>query len=318
MTAQAELTILLSVYNGAGWLPKQVDSILAQDYPSWKLIIRDDGSSDDSIAVIRNYAARYPEKIILHEDMAGNLGVKKSFSVLLAIADSPYIAFCDQDDIWYPFKLKRLVQELKSCEAARPPGSPLLVFSDLELIDGKDQTIDPSFIRYAGLSASFVRSTALLAKNVAPGCSMVFNKALARLAGEIPEEAVMHDYWLMLFAWACGEIRFLPEPLVRYRQHGANTLGAMRIYSNTWKTVFSNFYRYLHGQETHYIRYGAYRRQAQALMERLPSGNRRIPAINAFVRVQPATPRWKRKWLILRFRLRVGLFRENVEFLLCS
>jgi len=94
----SKVEILLSTYNGAKYLREQFESIIQQDYPHWKLIVRDDGSSDGTLTIINEYIAKYPDKITLVKDDAGNLGHSNSFSKLLRLSTADFVMYCDQDD----------------------------------------------------------------------------------------------------------------------------------------------------------------------------------------------------------------------------
>lgn len=313
-----ELTILLSTYNGENYLREQLDSVMAQTYSGWTMLIRDDGSTDATPAILREYCEKYPDRINLLPADGQNRGPKNSFAFLLQQTDSEYIAFCDQDDYWLPAKLETCMAELKRAESRYGKTTPLLVFSDLRLVNEKRETIHASFLAFSGLDAGWAQNNTLLCRNVAPGCSMLFNRALALRAGEIPEAAVMHDYWMMLFARYAGHIHFIPQPQVAYRQHGSNSLGADRQQQLTWKSVFRNFSWYLKGAVFYLDRFEPYRTQAAAFASRFEASDRSAAAARAFAALKGTTGRLKRKWLILRYRLKAGRFRENIELILCG
>src|ERR1700744_365701 len=100
------ISILLSAYNGERFLKDQIESILAQTNKNWILYIRDDGSKDGTIGIVNFYAERYPHQIIKIEDNAGNLKSAGSFMHMLNNVSSEYYMFCDQDDVWLPFKIE--------------------------------------------------------------------------------------------------------------------------------------------------------------------------------------------------------------------
>lgn len=241
MTQACTILVLLPVYNGARYLSEQIDSILAQrgqtpagDVVSVRLLCRDDASTDNSLALLRDYAGRYPETIRLIQDDAGNLGAAGNFSVLMRMAESeaaahadsqPYIALADQDDIWHVDKLQRCLTALLAAEDADTT-TPVLVHSDLRVVDAGGQPIAASFMCYQGLRPTRSSLPAQLLSNTLTGCTAMMNLALIRKALPVPAGAVMHDWWLSLVASAFGRRVYLDAPMVDYRQHASNTIGA--------------------------------------------------------------------------------------------
>lgn len=222
------IDILLATYNGARYLPVQLDSLLAQTHQDWRVIARDDGSTDTSLEVLENYAAAHPGKFILVKD-GRKLGAKHSFSALMQYAHSPYVAFCDQDDYWQPRKLEILLSMVLLAEGEVGGATPVLAHSDLEVVNQQLESMAPSFWNYQGIDPARNRLGHLLVENTVTGCAMLMNKALLEKAVPIPDAAYMHDYWLALVASMTGRIVFTREALVRYRQHSSNTLGAVKI-----------------------------------------------------------------------------------------
>lgn len=254
--------ILLATYNGAAFLAEQLDSLLAQSYSDWHLLVRDDGSTDGTLAILQDYADRFPDQLTILCD-GQRLGAKASFAALMARSTASYVAFCDQDDVWLPHKLARLLEIIRAVEAELPAPAPVLAHCDLELVDEDSRTLAPSFWRFQGIQAERNAVEQLLVENTVTGCAAVFNRALLERALPIPEAAYMHDFWLALIASATGRILVLDEPLVRYRQHGSNTVGAvslsgpMAVLARAWQTASWK------------VDYSAGCRQAQALVLRL-------------------------------------------------
>ncbi|HEX6107227.1 MAG TPA: glycosyltransferase family 2 protein [Gemmatimonadales bacterium] len=231
------LLVLLSTYNGARYLAEQIESIRGQIWTGWELVVRDDGSTDGTIELVEEFARR-DRRIRLWRDGRGNLGPAASFGALLEHAwagGATYAALADQDDVWMPDKLQRELALLQAHEAAGEPDHPLLVHTDLTVVDDRLRTLHPSFLRHQRLE--HVRTDPLrrlLVQNFVTGCTVVVNRALLRAAIPVPP-VVMHDWWLAQCAAALGTILFLPEPTVRYRQHGGNALGgrgALRLYAD--------------------------------------------------------------------------------------
>jgi len=129
-----EIAILLPTYNSGKYLREQIDSIVAQSFSNWRLWVRDDGSNDSTLSILLDYQRRLGRKIIIIKDNKGNLGACKSFEALLESCPSSYIMFCDHDDVWLPFKIEKTFHKMKEIESQYPQ-KPLLVFSDLKVVD---------------------------------------------------------------------------------------------------------------------------------------------------------------------------------------
>ncbi len=234
MSVNPRIAILLATYNGSKYLAEQLDSILNQSYENFVIVVRDDGSSDDTVALLNDYAVRQADKFHLLENDGTNRGASGSFSFLieyvlenkqvLGLADA-YMMFCDQDDIWQPVKMERQARLMFQVEGSETD-TPVLVHCDLHVVNAGLQPVADSFIRYQGLDARHNGFGQLLISNLITGCTMLINEAVAEKAIPVPAGAIMHDWWLGLVAAAYGEIAFLPEPLVEYRQHENNALGA--------------------------------------------------------------------------------------------
>jgi glycosyltransferase involved in cell wall biosynthesis len=214
---ESSVEVLLSSYNGAQHLREQIDSVLRQDHRELVLTIRDDGSTDDTRAVLRDYGS---DKRV-HVRYGDNLGLPGAYFQLLNEAgDAPYLALADQDDVWLPDKLSRAVRALAPLDAALPA----LYCSRVEVVDQQLRSLGQNRLPSRGLS--FANA---LVQNVATGCTMVINRAaLDMLRGRWPSYAVMHDAWIYLVVSGTGVVVYDPEPSVLYRQHGRNVVGLGR------------------------------------------------------------------------------------------
>jgi len=158
-----------------------------------------------------------------------NLGPAMAFGRVLAETTAPFVCFCDQDDVWLPEKLATTVGLLEQLARATG-GGPLLVHSDLAVVDASLLPVAASFDRYQNLGArSRTALRHLLVQNSVTGCTVCMNRSLVDLVVPIPAEAVMHDWWTALVAAAFGRIVYHPAALVNYRQHGSNVRGARRL-----------------------------------------------------------------------------------------
>lgn len=227
MITRSDVCILLASFNGEKYIKDQIESIINQTYNNWSLIIRDDGSSDNTNVIISSYIKLFPEKIFMINDNKGNLGAKQNYFQLLSFADSPYIMFADQDDVWLPTKIELCLQKIQSVESIYGTDTPLLVHTDMIVVDDELNEISESFWDYQYINPEKGKAfNRLLMDNVVTGCTVMINKKLKDMAAPIPEQAYMHDWWLALVASAFGKVDYLKEKTMLYRQHQNNEIGA--------------------------------------------------------------------------------------------
>ena len=204
--------VLLSTYNGARFLPAQLDSLLAQDYPRIAIFIRDDGSSDETRALLQEYANRNSSITLIFGE---NIGVVPSYLELLRLGGGTedFYAFCDQDDVWETDKISTAVARLSG--QADPESS--LYCGRVKYVDEDLHDIGLSGIpRYVGWRNAVV-------ENIVTGCTVVMGDKLRRLMLKTDGTGVlMHDWWAYLVGSAFGAIVYDPEAKILYRQHGNN------------------------------------------------------------------------------------------------
>lgn len=221
--------VLMATYNGARFLDQQIRSIVGQGHRNFRLLVRDDGSSDSTPSLLAGYRRRRPEQIVLVEHPRERLGPAGSFSALLERSEADYVMFCDQDDVWLPERMEKTLRRMKQIERRDGPRQPVLVHTDLVVADESLRTLSDSFWKYQRLDPLGGGTlNRLLVQNVVTGCACMLNRALVRKAVPIPPAARMHDWWVALVAAALGRVEPLREPTVIYRQHASNTLGAKR------------------------------------------------------------------------------------------
>lgn len=284
--------VLLACFQGERFLAAQLDSLLDQTYQHFHILVRDDDSSDRTKAILEEYATRFPEKITIlpsHE----RLGVIGNFNALLGKADADIVFFCDQDDIWEKEKMQLTVNQFQG-----DLKTPMLVHTDLQIVDEQGKHLHRSFWEHSNLDpiegSHFNR---LLVQNHATGCAMAINKALKDLAYPIPPEAMMHDWWISLIASACGKMKAIEIPAIRYRQHANNTLGACKI---GWKEGIKKMFQFLKDPEMNTKDAIRRQKQAKVLLERfnhiLPTT--KLETLTLFLRA-PEMTILQRKWIYL-------------------
>lgn len=213
--------IALATYQGARYLPEQLASFAAQDYPSVRLRVSDDGSSDATLGLVRAAAPRLGVRVA---NTAARKGILRNFEQAIRLCDAPYVALSDQDDVWDCRKISRSMELMRVLERKYGRDVPLLVFCDIAVVDSTLRTINPSFFQTTRKSADARDFRDFALNNHVPGCAMLMNRTLLDHAMPFPDVAI-HDHWLIQVAALLGEIGHVPVPLIQYRQHGANSIG---------------------------------------------------------------------------------------------
>lgn len=220
----ATVTVALCTYNSEAYLQPLLDSVLKNEYTDFHLYVQDDCSRDGTLDILR---ACPDNRLAVSVNEAPSGGAGQNFMrALLACPDSPYIMFADADDVWDSGKIGKTLAAMRAAEDMYGADVPILVHSDLAVVDEKLREISPSLWRYEQITPSRTELRQMLAQNNVTGCAMMINRALADCVKEVPQHFVMHDWWLALCAAAFGRIVALDEPLIRYRQHGDNSVGA--------------------------------------------------------------------------------------------
>ncbi|MDD5157863.1 glycosyltransferase family 2 protein [Sulfurimonas sp.] len=252
---QKKIVILLSTYNGEKYLKEQLDSLFAQTYKDFEIITRDDKSSDATLDILKSYNIRLM-------DINENLGAKNSFATLLRYAvensNAEYFMFCDQDDIWENNKIQ--ISLIKMQETSEKFGDvPLLVHTDLEVVDEKLHIINNSFMNFQKIDPYKNKFNNLIVQNTITGCTMMINRKLAEKCLPVSDRAIMHDWWIGLVASQFGKISFIDTTCIKYRQHVGNTVGADGF---SFKVLFKTFYKIFSFDIV-----GQYKFQAKAFLE---------------------------------------------------
>jgi glycosyltransferase involved in cell wall biosynthesis len=224
----AGIDLLLATYNGEGYLEDQIESFLCQTNNDWRLIVRDDGSSDETRSILARMAKKFPEKVMILEDGDERLGVIGNFSRLMETSSSKYTMFSDQDDLWLPDKIEISIKRMNELEKKFGNTTPILIHTDLRVVNEKLETIAESFWDYQLTDPDITSLNRLLMQNNITGCTMIINKALRDISLPIPEGVMMHDWWVALVAASFGVIDYLPQATILYRQHGSNVEGAKK------------------------------------------------------------------------------------------
>ena len=219
------VAILLSTFNGGAFLGEQLDSLLTQTHENWVLHWRDDGSCDQTRAVMAAFSAKAGQgRCVELRDALGHQGAAASFFILLravapSMAAGDVVAFADQDDVWFARKLERGIAALADGMSSKPA----LYCARQVLVDGALKPIGLSLPVHP--TPGFSQA---LTQNIVTGCTMMLNRTAAWLvAASTPSPAVLHDWWCYLIVTGAGGVVLQDaEPVLFYRQHGGNMVGA--------------------------------------------------------------------------------------------
>jgi glycosyltransferase involved in cell wall biosynthesis len=287
--------ILLASYNATQFGPALLESLLAQTSQEFGLLVRDDGSGDGSLDLLRSYEERFGGRMRILEGGAPTGSALGNFSILMHETEADYVMFADIDDVWLPGKVAHTLDLLRRTEAAAAPGAPVYVFTDVTPVNAELEPITQSYWAFKKIDPAVGRS--LRRSLVCPvmlGCASGVNRALLRLANPVPATVTGHDWWGQLVAAAFGEVAFSSEQTMLYRLHGSNQSNQKRV----------GFRDYLRGRnKVAAVRHGMMRRreQAQALIDhfgdRLPVDRRQL--ISEFVATGSQGP-IRRRLTILR------------------
>lgn len=292
LSAQPEISVVMATYNGAKYLREQLNSILAQTVPPREIIVVDDGSTDATVAILKEYTNDHRFRLFVNEE---NSGYIRSFEKGMLLATNPFVALSDQDDIWLPHKLELL--------AANMNGN-IAVYSDSLLVDEHGV---PTGKRMSDIKNQLAYNNCLMYTigAWAPGHAMLFRKELIEKCRPFPD-MVTHDFWLGFVAACHGGLTYVNEVLVHYRQHRANAIGA-----NTHQTKKQ--------QPTRKHRITIARERMQLLYEKCPASlteqKQVLQLLSVTYRKNDLISRWKRMITFLRYRDIMLAYKKKSAFM---
>ena len=281
-----KVNILMSTYNGQEFIAQQIQSIQKQTFENWNLLIRDDGSSDETPKIIADFAKSDARIRFINADKRENFGVIKNFYTLLKYEKADYYFFSDQDDVWQPQKLELTLASVEK----ENNQIPLMVYTDLTVVDRDLQVLHDSMIK----TQSHHANTSLLeelTENTVTGGTMMVNHCLAKQWKQCYDDLIMHDWYLALLAASLGKLIYLDETTELYRQHESNVLGA-----RTWSKRLKNWLRPHRLVKKYWWLVTSSQQQASHLLELdLPAANKAI--IQAYVTLLDQSFLNRIKWL---------------------
>lgn len=208
--------ILMATYNGENYIESQILSLIAQSHQDWRLIIHDDGSTDNTVFKVKCLAQK-DDRIELIEDNVVTGGAANNFKYLLQFVEADIVMFCDQDDVWLDDKIAVMLKEFNECEN----DIPVVLYSRAYLYKASSHSIygvQPLVDITSLEDFLFLNAGAL-------GCTIMANKKAVEIAKAFTGELAMHDHLLCLIGTVFGKVGFINDKLMLYRQHAANTTG---------------------------------------------------------------------------------------------
>ena len=201
------VSVAMATYNGERYLRRQIETVFMNLAPEDELVISDDGSTDQTLSIIQSF-----DDARIRLFSGPQKGINANFSNAIAHCTGDYIFLCDQDDIWHPNKVQRVLETFREQNC-------LLVEHDAVVADCVGNTIYPSFFDYRKVRSGFMRN---IIRNTYHGCCMAFSAELKSRILPIPNGGFLHDQWIGLVAERSGKCVFLKELLMEYQRYESN------------------------------------------------------------------------------------------------
>ena len=280
-----KIDILLATYNGSKYLSEQIDSLINQTYKNINIIVRDDGSTDNTVEIIEEYEKK-DSRVRLLSDNLGNLGFVRNFEELMKNSTSEYLMFSDQDDIWYNNKVETSYKRIKAIEEKNGKSCPILVHTNSKIMNYETRT-KSLFISDCAKNSSFENS---FFNFFVQGSTMLINGSLKREALPFSKEVYLHDRYLHLIAEFIGIRSYIDVPTMDYRQHSNNEIGSRG--TNIIKRLISSRYFNQNDKILFYYLHNHYKNSVE---------DYKIEKLNIFFRIiNSDTTRFKRMYWCLK------------------
>lgn len=261
------VSVAMATFNGARYIREQLDSLAAQNYLPSELVITDDCSTDETPKLIEEFAARAPFPVLLHRNET-RLGYRQNFMLATRFCKSELIAFCDQDDIWYPYKIEISTEPFADPEV-------LMVHHDSDVF--YEGILKTATLALPEPSVSMHRPLTSPPWGIARGFTQLLRRSLLQFSDLWPlsrdetGERIAHDGWFFFLASVFGSIGHIPVPLAAYRQHGGNVYGFQKenLLLQAAQSMFTNYA----------VRYGSYEEAAKVRASILASAKPRLEGL---------------------------------------
>ena len=238
------VSVILTAFNGAAFIEKQIESILKQNVLPSEIIICDDNSTDGTVSVLNTFIKNELIKVFANDK---RLGVVENFKKAAKLArPGNWLVFADQDDIWAPQKLNKLIGEMQFLDDGF---TPALIYSDLAVIDENDTVISGSFWAAQKIRPEKISLSTLLYGNVVTGCTIMINYSMAEEFFCMDNCNFLHDEWMALIAYSFGKAKFLRDKLVFYRKHQSNVTFSDDYKVPGFKDALKADFNYLSGKK---------------------------------------------------------------------
>lgn len=214
------VSIAMATYNGEKYLREQLDSIYAQSYKNLEVIVCDDCSNDKTVEILEDYAKKYGLKYYINEK---NLGYVKNFEKAISLCNGDYIALADQDDIWLPEKIQVLVENI---------GDKSVIHSDAYLINESGTVFSNSYTDFSKKMIKPNSEIDMILNGCVTGCTSMFKKHFINKILPFPDKLYVHDKYIGFSAFLENSLVYIDRPLIKYRQHFANNIGAINVNIN--------------------------------------------------------------------------------------
>lgn len=204
------IDIILATYNGAAYIVQQINSLQTQTFRDWRLFVHDDGSTDNTVALIKQLAVS-DSRINLIEDQVRLHSASENFMYLLQFSAADFTICCDQDDIWFEEKLQVLYHTIITKDQSKPQavyGNGYMYYCDTGIVHGRSVLTAPKTLK-----------DVLFLNGGIQGCAILFNRKMRQLCLDRPEYVCMHDHLFTLAALTFGEFTYVDRFLMLYRRH---------------------------------------------------------------------------------------------------
>ena len=209
------VSVALATYNGEDYIEEFLDSVLSQSYKNIEIIIFDDCSTDSTTSILKEVSLKDPRIFVYQQEH--NVGFVRNFESALMKCNGAYIALADQDDIWEENKIELLVRNIDNHD---------LIHSDALLIDSEGKVFSNSYTRSSNKLVSPRNLEDIIVNNPVTGCTALISQSLLSSSLPFPKDLLVHDQWLACLAITARGVKYFDEPLIRYRQHDKNQIGA--------------------------------------------------------------------------------------------
>jgi glycosyltransferase involved in cell wall biosynthesis len=222
--------ILLATFNGEKFIGELLDSLLAQTFTNYTLIVRDDGSNDATVKILHDYMQKFGGRMKIVDEGGQPTGsAEGNFSVISQYSRADYILFADQDDVWFPNKVEGTLELLKNAENGAP-GTPIYVFTDVVPASADLKPLAESFWQFKKIDPAISQSLSQsLVCGAELGCASGINRVLLTKLFPTPKGVCGHDWWGLLIANVFGVVKYSPERTLLYRLHGANQSNHQKV-----------------------------------------------------------------------------------------